>query len=541
MVEGVLILGIYLNPGNAGFKRTLRSQIYVDKTGLLEYTNSVLESEDGYICVSRPRRFGKSITAEMLVSYYGKDCDSKEMFQNLNIAKAPDFEEHLNRYDVIHVDMNDFRHRRNVKTGEMMTAEESVIEFQTEVIRELKEKFPDSVTEQDVNLPVVLARINNDTGAMFVIIIDEWDTIFREDKLDVKAQESYINLLRGLFKDATSKRFLKLAYITGILPVKKYGTQSALNNFKEFTMINPGKLAEYVGFTEEEVQNLCEEYNMDFAETKRWYDGYSFRKVKHIYSPNSVVNAMLSEEFDTYWTRTETYESLKNYICMNFDGLKDAVVQMLAGGRCKIKSGRFQNDMTTFKSKDDVLTLLIHLGYLAYDIDAKEVYIPNEEVRDEFNNAIADTGWTYVINAIEASDRLLKATWQMDCEAVANAIDKVHMENTSILQYNDENALSCVISLAYYNAINEYTLIREMPTGKGYADVVFLPRLHSNKPAMVVELKYNQSVDMAIHQIRDKQYIKALEEYKGRLLLVAINYDKNTKEHQCRIEEIVLE
>lgn len=534
-------MGIYLNPGNAGFKRTLRSQIYVDKTGLLEYTNSVLESEDGYICVSRPRRFGKSITAEMLVSYYGKECDSKEMFQNLNIAKALDFEEHLNRYDVIHVDMNDFRHRRNVKTGEMMTAEESIIEFQTEVIRELKEKFSDSVTEQDVNLPVVLARINNDTGAMFVIIIDEWDTIFREDKLDTKAQEVYINLLRGLFKDATSKRFLKLAYITGILPVKKYGTQSALNNFKEFTMINPGKLAEYVGFTEEEVQNLCEEYNMDFAETKRWYDGYAFRKVRHIYSPNSVVNAMLSEEFDTYWTRTETYESLKNYICMNFDGLKDAVVQMIAGGRCRIKSGRFQNDMTSFKSKDDVLTLLIHLGYLAYDIDTKEVYIPNEEVRDEFNNAIVDTGWSYVINAIEASDRLLQATWQKDCKAVATAIDKVHMENTSILQYNDENALSCVISLAYYNAINEYTLIREMPTGKGYADVVFLPRQYSDKPAMIVELKYNQSVDIAICQIKDKRYINALEEYKGRLLLVAVSYNKSTKEHQCRIEETVLE
>ena len=487
-------LGIYLNPGNAGFKRTLRSQIYVDKTGLLEYTNSVLESEQGYICVSRPRRFGKSIAAEMLVSYYDRDCDSRELFQNLKIAKAPDFEEHLNQYDVIHVDMNGFRHRRNTKTGGIITAEEAVVEFQTEVIRELKEKFPDLVEEQDVDLPVVLARINNNTGAMFVIIIDEWDTIFREDKKDVMAQESYISLLRGLFKDAASKRFLKLAYITGILPIKKYGTQSALNNFDEFSMTNPSVLSEYVGFTEEEVRYLYNSYGMDFEEAKRWYDG-----------------------------------------------LKDAVIQMIAGNRCKINPNKFQNDMTSFKDRDDILTLLIHLGYLSYDIDRCEVYIPNEEVRGEFKNAIEDTGWNAVIDAINASDKLLQATWQMESDIVAAGIDKVHMENTSGLEYNDENSLSCVITLAYYNAINEYTLIREMPTGKGFADVIFLPRRHSDKPAMVVELKWNQSVEGALEQIKKKQYGKALQEYKGNLLLVGINYDKEKKEHQCKIEEMIME
>lgn len=534
-------MGIYLNPGNAGFKRTLRSQIYVDKTELLEYTNSVLESEQGYICVSRPRRFGKSITAEMLVSYYAKDCDSGEIFQDLKIAQAPDFEEHLNQYDVIHVDMNDFRHRRNAQTGKMITAEESIVEFQLEVIRELKDKFPDSVGEQDINLPVVLARINNDTGAMFVIIIDEWDTIFREDKMDTKAQESYISLLRGLFKDAASKRFLKLAYITGILPIKKYGTQSALNNFDEFSMTNPSVLSEYVGFTEEEARSLYDSYGMDFEEAKRWYDGYVVEDGLHIYNPKSVVDSIRRKRITNYWTRTETYESLLYYITMNFDGLKDSVVQMLAGSRCKINPNKFQNDMTSFKDRDDILTLLIHLGYLSYDIDRCEVYIPNEEVRGEFKNAIEDTGWNQVIGAIEASDKLLRATWQMDSEAVAAGIDKVHMENTSILEYNDENSLSCVISLAYYNAINEYTWIREMPTGKGYADVVFLPRRHSDKPAMVVELKWNQSVEGAIEQIKKKQYSKALEEYKGNMLLVGINYDKETKEHQCSIEEMVIE
>ena len=386
-------MGIYLNPGNAGFKSALRSQIYVDKTGLLKYTNSVLESEQRYICVSRPRRFGKSITAEMLAAYYDIDSDSDELFKNYKIAKAPDYREYLNKYHVIHVDMNDFRHRRNIETGGSITALEAVSCFHMEVIRELRTKFPASVTEQDANLPTALAHVNEDTGAMFVIIIDEWDTIFREDKMDVKAQDAYINLLRGLFKDAASKRFLALAYLTGILPIKKYGTQSALNNFDEFSMTNPSVLSEYVGFTEEEVRALYHSHGMEFEEAKRWYDGYIVENGLHIYNPKSVVDSIRKKRISNYWTRTETYESLLSYITMNYDGLKDAIVQMIAGGRCKINPDKFQNDMTSFRSRDDILTLLIHLGYLGFDIDKSEVYVPNEEVRGEFKNAVEDTGW----------------------------------------------------------------------------------------------------------------------------------------------------
>ena len=531
-------VGVYLNIGNDNFKSAVQSQIYVDKTELLEYTNSVLDSSQRYICVSRPRRFGKSITADMLSAYYGKDGNSKELFATLKIAQSSTFDEHLNKYHVIQLDVNTFLHRWDKETGETVTTRRAVQLLQMEVIAELRKAFPESVQENEVDLPAVLMRINADTEEKFIIIIDEWDAIFRESRLDIAAQDNYIELLRGLFKDATSKRFVKLAYLTGILPIKKYGTQSALNNFKEFTMINPGKLAKYVGFTEMEVQQLCEDYQMDFAETKRWYDGYSFSKMQHIYNPNSVVNAMLDEEFDTYWTRTETYESLKNYICMNFDGLKDAVVKLITGAHCRINPGRFQNDMATFRSRDDVLTLLIHLGYLAYDKERKEVYIPNEEVRDEFYNAIEDTGWQNVMDAITTSEKLLKATWERDEEKVAAGIDKVHQENVSILEYNDENALSCVISLAYYNAINEYTLIREMPAGKGYADIIFLPRRHSDKPAMVVELKYNKSAEGAIAQIKEKQYAKVLEEYRGNLLLVGINYDPKTKKHTCVMDEV---
>ena len=345
-------------------------------------------------------------------------------------------------------------------------------------------------------------------------------------------------MLRGLFKDAPSKKFLKLGYLTGILPIKKYGTESALNNFDEFTMVESDMLAEYVGFTEEEVITLYEEYGMDFEEAKRWYDGYHLADNLHIYNPKSVVDSVRRKKIGNYWTSTETYESLKYYINMSFDGLKDAIIEMIAGGRCKVDTNTFENDMVSFQSKDDVLTVLIHLGYLAYDAETEEVAVPNEEVRSAFVRAIKKSNWKYVIDAISASDELLQATWCGDGEAVAEGIDKVHATYTSILNYNNENALSCVISLAYYNAINEYTIVRELPAGKGYADVAFVPRKGSDKPAMVVELKWNQSADGAIAQIKEKQYVQALHEYQGNLLLVGINYDKDTKKHECVIEQL---
>ena len=531
-------MGIYLNAGYEKFARAIRSKVYVDKTGLLEYTNAVIDTEDGHICLSRPRRFGKSITAAMLSAYYGRGGNAKEIFDKLSIAKSKDYEEYRNQYDVIQVDMNVFRHRRDAKTESSISATAAVGLFHKEVIDELREAYPESLTEEEGDLPTALLKVYRYTGVKFVIIIDEWDAIFREDKYDEEAQRLYIELLRGLFKNDTSKEFLALGYLTGILPIKKYGTESALNNFDEFTMINPQPLEEYVGFTEQEVYDLYQEYNMDFEEAKRWYDGYQMGEGIHIYNPKSVVDSVRRKRITNYWTRTETYESLRNYITMNYDGLKDAVIEMLAGGRCMINPDKFQNDMTSFESKDDILALLIHLGYLGYDYESQEVYIPNEEVRSEFKNAVEGSGWTPVIDAIQASNRLLAATWQQDEEAVAAGIEQVHMENVSVLKYNDENSLSCVITLAYYNAKNEYTLIREMPTGKGYADIIFLPRKKSDKPAMIVELKYDSSVQGAIAQIKEKNYMEKLEEYKGNLLLVGIHYDKETKKHQCCIEKV---
>ncbi len=523
-------MGIYLNPRNDNFQMALRSQIYVDKSELLIYTNQMIQTSQRFICVSRPRRFGKSMAAEMLVAYYSQGCDSREMFQGLEIAKHPLFAEHLNQYPVIRMDIQWTR-------SNAQNPEDIISLLQKSVITELRNQYPECVSPDVSSLSLALSEIHMATNDKFVIVIDEWDCLFREDAKNTILQKEYINFLRGLFKGTLAEECIALAYITGILPIKKYGTQSALNNFREFTMTEPLRLAKYVGFTEDEVQGLCTRFDMDFEETKRWYDGYQFHKVGHVYNPKSVVEAMLNEDFKSYWTQTETFEALRVYIDMDYDGLKDAVIRMLGGEKVKINPAHFTNDMTTFKTKDDVLTLLIHLGYLGYDAEKQQVFIPNEEVRGEFVNAIEVSNWQEVMDSITASEALLEATLNRDTDTVAKGLDAVHMDTTSILSYNNENSLSCVISLAYYSARNYYYLKRELPAGKGFADMVFTPRSNSSdKPAMIVELKWNQSAQGAIQQVKDKQYVKALESYSGTVFLVGINYNKETKHHECLIE-----
>lgn len=518
-------MGIYLNPGNEMFQETINSEIYVDKTGLIEYTNKFIGTRQKYICVSRPRRFGKSMTAEMLTAYYDGKCDSSALFDNLEISRTSDYKKHLNQYEVLFLNMVNFLSRAD-------NAENAVDYLQHKVMEELKEAYSDYISYETA-LPEALSKIYNLTKHKFIIIIDEWDCIFREKKNNLEAQEKYLSFLRDLLKD---KPYVALTYMTGILPIKKYGSHSALNMFDEYSMVDMGVFDKFTGFTVDEVKALCDKYNVDYYNMEKWYDGYLLNEY-HIYNPKSVVDSIRRKRFSSYWTRTETYEALKIYLDMDFDGLKKAVIDMIGGLRCKVNTLRFQNDMTTFESKDDVLTLLIHLGYLAYDYETNEVFIPNEEIRTEFAISVEASGWNEVVNAISKSEELMEATLNGDEQTVGNIIDEVHTDTTSVLNYNNENALSCVITLAYYSARRDYTLIRELPTGKGFADIVFVPRKYSNKPAIVVELKWDKSAEGAISQIKNKQYFRALEDYKDNVILVGINYDKDSKEHSCLIEK----
>jgi hypothetical protein len=529
-------MGIFLNRGIEEFKRVVNSELYVDKTDMIDFFNKAINTEQSYVCVSRPRRFGKSITANMIAAYFEKGSDSRELFQGRKLSETENWDRNMNKYDVIRIDLADIRARRN-------TPEETLDYIDQWIVKELDEAYPDMVDTSRDGIADALAIINDKTGAKFVVIIDEWDCLFRDDKSNTKVQERYINLLRGLFKGNSSKKFTVLAYITGILPIKKYSSESALNNFDEYTMTDPEPLSKYIGFTEDEVKELCLEYNMDYDEVMEWYDGYSYPSAEHICGPNSVSKAMRKGKCSNYWSQTVAYNSLVTYITMNFDGLRDAIVAVLGGHRIKVKIRTYENDMTSFKRKDDVLTALIHLGYLAFDTETEEAYIPNKEVRMCFEDTLEDTGWDEVIQAVNKSEKLLVATLAGDEETVAERIDECHMQNTSILKYNDENSLASCITLAYYTARKDYAIIRELPAGYGFADMVFVPKPGVNKPAMLVELKWYKKSETALDQIKQKKYIKALDGYKGEVVLVGINYEKNgadAKKHKCLIEKITL-
>ena len=520
-------MGRYLNQGNENFQKSVNSEIYIDKTGLIEYTNRVINTLQGYVCISRPRRFGKSMAANMLTAYYSRGCDSRELFNEFEISKSTDFEKYRNKYNTISLNMQEFLSRSN-------NIDELIDRVKKLVLRDIKKEYPEVDYFDDTDLIESIQDVYEEKKCPFIVIIDEWDCIFREFRQDKEAQEKYLDFLRDLLKD---KACIHLAYLTGILPIKKYGTHSALNMFDEFSMLNPGPLASYVGFTEEEVEALCIQYKMDIEEVKTWYDGYSFPSEPSVYSPRSVVNSMLFGKIENYWNQTETFEALQAYIDMNFEGLKDDVLSMIAGESVPVNTGSFTNDMTTFRIEDDVLTLLIHLGYLAYDSDNKTVKIPNNEVRNGYVNSVSASDWGEVSKALKESADILQAIWQGRTKQVAEGIRQAHFE-TSHIQYNDENALSYTISLALYAARNFYTVHRELAGGKGFADLVFVPRKKfQEKPALVVELKWDKMVEGAINQIKKKEYCQSLEEYKGNILLVGVNYNKKTKVHECMIEE----
>ena len=536
-------MGTYINKGNNAF-RDIVSHEYVDKTSLIPLINATLNSERRYSCVTRSRRFGKSMAAKMLCAYYDKSCDSRELFVGLKAEQDKSFDTYLNKYRVLYLDVTSFTARPELRVN-------IVRNIQNEICSELKKNFPDVDYSETTDLMGVLSAIHEATGEKFFFIIDEWDAICREfppgrqkmkgdpETVTPTIMDEYVMLLRRLFKTQDSDKVFAGAYLTGILPIKRYNTESALNNFREYSMINPGRISSSLGFTHDEVLSLCQEYDMDISEMERWYDGYRIGNVSHIFNPYSVMRAIDDNRYRSYWTSTGAYDSVITYIQMNFDGLKDDIIRMLSGEHVYVDTTEFLNDMHIIRSKNDVLTVLIHLGYLAYDEDEQECFIPNKEVGDELNNAIKATSWEPLIKTIQNSKALLDATISGNEQAVASAIDLAHDENTSILSYNDENSLACVLSVAYIWAKNEYVIHREYATGKGYADLVMIPRRNVSKPALVIELKFNNSADTAIDQIKRKQYPSKIAEYTGDILLVGINYDKETKQHTCRIERSV--
>ena len=529
-------MGLYLNPNADAFQKSLNNKIYIDKSLVLAELNDLVNTDQGFVCMSRPRRFGKSLVGNLISAYYSKGCDTRSIFSQMKIGQTPDYDKYLNKLNVIKLDLNGWYQRsiQGNRTKHLLT------DIHKALACEFKEEFPTLKFSNNNTLDQCILKVYAKLGEKFVIIIDEYDVLVREN-VSQDLFDSYLSFLNGLFKDTTLRPAIALAYITGIMPIVRDKVQSKLNEFSEYTMLDAGQFAPYIGFTKDEVRDLCETYGMPFNEMERWYDGYDLSDEVSLLNPKSVVSSIDRKKMANYWSTTGSFEAISDYMRMNFEGIRDDVVSMLAGSSVEVEVSSFTNTLNNFKGKDDVFTYLIHLGYLVYDDKNMTCRIPNEEVRQEWVKAVKfDDDYKQIFAIINASKRLLDDTINGNEEAVARALNAAHTEVTSPLTYNDEHCFQSAICLAYFYANTRYTLIKELPTGKGYADLVLVPYL-PNIPAMVVELKHNKSSESALGQIKAKNYHESLNLYYDNLLFVGINYDEKTKEHTCKIERFVKE
>ena len=478
-----------VNVDNLNFQMVRNSE-YVDKSDLITLTNNIINIEKRFICVTRPRRFGKSVTVKMLNAYYSKGCDSKALFSDLKISSKSDFERHLNQHDVIYLDMTEFADDNG--NGDLYLEN-----LNTDVVSELKDTYSESFEkEKNYSLPEAIRCLNK----RFIFIIDEWDFVFREYPNNTNLHKNFIDLLRALFK-GVGERYVELVYMTGILPIARYNTQSALNNFSEYTILNPGKFAKSYGFTEDEVKTLCEKYHLDFDTTKFWYDGYKVGGYE-LYNPNSIIELINHRTFESYWSNTSAYGLVKEAINLNFEGLKDDIIKLCSGDTISIPLPEIKSYNTAdlnFKNKVAIYIYLVHLGYLGCNLEEGIIYVPNEETRLELLNSVKENHWT---------------------------------------QY--ESALRYVVLMAYLATESYYLApLNEFPTGKGFADIVYLPisANSKSKPALIIELKKDASAKAALEQIKERDYVSRVKEYTDNILLIGINNDSKTKQHTCEIEE----
>ncbi len=526
-------MGIYLNPGNDGFKNIVNG-IYRDKTGLINIINSTLNTPDKLTCISRPRRFGKSYTAKMLSAYYDRSCeDSRELFADKKVAETDAKLSHLGEYNVVYIDITSF-------FSDEQPIEKLVSNIRNKIETDLLKEYPS--LNKGASFSELLLRTVEVASTKFFFIIDEWDAPFREYSDNEKLLKDYINFLRDIFKNGNiTDRVISGAFMTGILPIKKYGRQSAISDFREYTMIQPSIFSEFVGFTIKDIEWIEEKYLVDRDKLKTWYDGYSFPGIGEIYNPNSVIQAVRTGVYDTYWSKTETFNALLDYIRLDANNLQSDLIQMVGGNEMPVDTATFQNDMTSIRTRDDVLSLLIHLGYLAYDNEKQTVRIPNEEIRREFISTIRADDHEVTTKIIKNSDQLIYDTINGDEDAVAAAIQEVHDAGTfgvSPLFYNDEQALRSVVKFAYISCANRYMKIEELPSGHGYADIVYIPKVGERLPAILIELKVDNSSDGAIAQIKEKHYPKVFEGMENEIVMCGINYDHKTKKHTCMIQKM---
>ncbi len=518
-----------LNKTYDKFLSYYNDDVFIDKSLLISETNKNINKErKKYMCVTRPRRFGKTMALSMLNAYYSKGSNSKEMFDKLNISKDETYLQNLNKHNVIWIDMANLY--TDIDEKNMF-----VKKLKLSILRDLKNYYT-NVDLTDLTLGESIVEINSKLNEKFIFLIDEWDVIFREQENNTKLCNEYTDFLRNLFKSSNVSSCIDLVYMTGILPIKRYSSESTLNMFKEYNMINARGLETFIGFTEDEVINLCNKYGRDFNETKAWYDGYNLNGVS-LYNPNSVVEAVTTGVYDDYWSQTSATEAITSYMNYDHGQLKDIICKMLIGDKVDVDVSEFDNDLTKIDSADSALTVLIHLGYLAYDLKSKVCYIPNYEIKKKFELSLKKLKWNEIYNPITNSKKLYDETLRGNTLFINETLDRNHKELAGPFNKNKEDILGVIVQISYYSVKQFYNVKKEDTSELGRADIKFIPYDNTHIP-FIIELKVNSTPLDAITQIKKKEYFNSLGDYHGKVLLLGISYNDKTLKHSSIVEMI---
>ena len=509
-------MGIYLNPENVDFQEVLNSKIYVDKSELIQYTNSVLRTTQKYICVSRPRRFGKSMAANMLTAYYSRGCDSRRLFQGLKIATHPDFEKHLNQYNVIHLNMQNF-------LSKTQTIEQMIALVTKAVGRDLLRAYPDVDYLDKTILTFMLDDIYQDCQVPFIFIIDEWDCIFRSRKNQLEEQTKYLDFLRDLLKD---KSYIALAYMTGILPIKKYGEHSAINVFYEYSMTDASPIEEFTGFTEQEVRQLCEQYNMPFSETKKWYDGYIIGHTEGIYNPWSILNYLTDRKLMPYWVNTSSNDLIK-LILKNSATVKEKIEQLLRDEEIEVPINLETVIVGIEQNEENIWGLLLGTGYLKVTgvvdlaMGVYKVKIPNYEIKFLFQNIIRDWFNDKVIG--NNLNTILKDLVTLKLDEFEQKFRVLVRQMFSFMDVGEntaENFYHAFVLGMLVGLKDSYYVNSNRESGYGRYDIMLEPK-DKNGNSFIMEFKVyreekekdiNDTIENAKKQIEERKYEENLQE-----------------------------
>ena len=510
---------------NNEFELIAKDKFFVDKAKIIKDINNLIGIKDRLICITRPRRFGKTINAMMLACYYSKNADFKELFDRLEVSKSDSYLEHLNNHNVVYITFSkpilDYKNYIEYIGG-----------FTKQIMEDLEEQFGVEIDENK-KLGKVFEDLYNETNQGFIFIIDEWDYIFNNNLFSEDDRKKFLRFLEDLLKD---RPYVELAYMTGVLPIAKYSQGSALNMFREYNILNDKIYHKYFGFTLEETKKLCDKQSeVTFNQLKEWYDGYKTYSGADVFNPRSVVCALSDGVCQSYWTNTGPMDEILYYINQDIDSVKNDIIQMTSGIPLEIKLKGYGAEQKELNTRNQILSAMTIYGFLSYHDET--LTIPNKELRIKFDEALEDKSMGAVSEIVMKSNEMLKATLRKDTETMEKLIQEAHDINIPIIKYNDENSLACIITLVYLSARSKYKIVREMPAGIGFTDFIFYPN-DKSKPAFIIELKKDSTPDEALKQIKEKRYPLALKDYTGQKLAVGITYDSKQKQHHVKIEEI---